>query len=215
MQESPNQQIDLQSVAQKPIRPCQLSKGERLAIAPFKERYRSEVLKEKRVAMVKTEIMVAYFNYLHTQAQGPKSDDELKQKTKVRLGQGFVQTAKLTEYICMQFLASWIANNWRRTVTSNVIGLNIKVRPIDVVWRTRKEECEVELKKILNVEELDTSAPEYFQQRMAAAKLVLDGLSVRDREKLEADVVKIREKGHEPEVQQQCVCPVNHLPEWV
>jgi hypothetical protein len=115
----------------------------------------------------------------------------------------------------MQFLASWIANNWRRTVTSNVIGLNIKVRPIDVVWRMRKEECEVELKKILNVEELDTSAPEYFQQRMAAAKLVLDGLSVRDREKLEADVVKIREKGHEPEVQQQCVCPVNHLPEWV
>jgi len=108
----------------------------------------------------------------------------------------------------MQFLASWIANNWHCTVTSNVIGLNIKVRPIDVVWRTREEECEVELKKILNVEELDTSAPEYFQQRMAVAKLVLDGLSVRDWEKLEADVVKIREKGHEPEVQQQCVCLV-------
>lgn len=106
----------------------------------------------------------------------------------------------------MQFLAGWIANNWRRTVTSNVIGLNIKVRPIDVVWRTRKEECEVELMKILNVKELDTSSPEYFQQRMAAAKVVLDGLSVRDREKLEAEVVKIREKGHEPEVQQQCVC---------
>jgi len=115
----------------------------------------------------------------------------------------------------MQFLASWIANNWRHTVMSNVIGLNIKVRPIDVVWRTRKKECEVELKKILNVKELDTLAPEYFQQCMAVAKLVLDGLSVRDREKLEADVVKIREKGHEPEVQQQCVCPVNHLPEWV
>jgi len=86
MQESSNQQIDLQSVAPKHIRghrPCQLSKGEQLAIAPFKERYRSEVLKEKRVAMVKTKIMVAYFNYLHTQGQGPKSDDELKQKTKV------------------------------------------------------------------------------------------------------------------------------------
>jgi len=115
----------------------------------------------------------------------------------------------------MQFLASWIANNWGCTVMSNVIGLNIKVRPIDVVWRTRKEECKVELKKILNIEELDTSALEYFQQRVAAAKLVLDGLSVWDWEKLEADVVKIREKGHEPEEQQQCVCPVNHLPECV
>lgn len=86
MQESSNQQIDIPTVAPKPIRghrPCQLSKGERLAIAPFKERYRSEVLKEKRVAIVKTEIMVAYFNHLHSLGHGPKSDDDLKQKTKV------------------------------------------------------------------------------------------------------------------------------------
>ena len=63
---------------------CLLTMGERLAIEPFKERYRSEVLRERRVTLVKREIMVAYFNYLDSQNEAPRTPDELKVKTKVR-----------------------------------------------------------------------------------------------------------------------------------
>lgn len=63
---------------------CLLSEGERLAIEPFKERYKSEGQRERRVALAKSEILTAYFNYLHTQNRAPKTEEELKEKTKVR-----------------------------------------------------------------------------------------------------------------------------------
>src|ERR1700682_3612336 len=83
--ESPNVSI----LVEEPIRTrkrrkdCFLSIGERKAIEPFKEQYKSEALRERRVAMVKSEVMVAYFNYLHSQNKAPKTPEELKQKTKV------------------------------------------------------------------------------------------------------------------------------------
>ena len=64
---------------------CLLSPGERRAILPFKERYKGEVLRERRVALAKSEILTAYFNYLHSQQQAPRSPEELKTKTKVGL----------------------------------------------------------------------------------------------------------------------------------
>jgi hypothetical protein len=64
---------------------CLLSEGERLAILPFKERYRAEANRKRRIALVKNEIMSAYFSYLHTQNQTPKTRHELKTKTKVSL----------------------------------------------------------------------------------------------------------------------------------
>ena len=68
----------------RPRKDCLLTVGERLAIEPFKERYRSEVLRDRRVILVKREIMVAYFNYLDSQKEAPRTPDELKTKTKVR-----------------------------------------------------------------------------------------------------------------------------------
>ena len=70
---------------------CLLTVGERLAIEPFKERYRSEVLRERRVTLVKREIMVAYFNYLDSQKEAPRTPDELKVKTKVRPSINLIQ----------------------------------------------------------------------------------------------------------------------------
>ena len=81
--------------------------------------------------------------------------------------------------------------------------MKINVRAIDVVWRQRKEECEVELKGIIGVEELDPASPEYFQQRLAAAKVVLDRLSVLEREEVDVEIARIKESGHDKEVQQQ------------
>ena len=81
----------------------------------------------------------------------------------------------------------------------------MNVRAIDIIWRKRKEECEEELKEILGTEELDPTSPEYFQQRLAAAKVVLDRLSVSEREELNAEMARIKEQGHDKEVQQQYV----------
>jgi len=68
----------------RPRKDCLLTVGEHLAIEPFKERYRSEVLRERRVLLVKREIMVAYFNYLDSLNECPRTADGLKTKTKVR-----------------------------------------------------------------------------------------------------------------------------------
>jgi len=64
---------------------CLLSPGERRAIMPFKERYKAEVVRERRVALAKSEILTAYFNYLYSQRQEPTTAEELKSKTKVGL----------------------------------------------------------------------------------------------------------------------------------
>ena len=62
---------------------CLLTEGERSVIEPFKERYRAETMRNRRVALVKSEIMVAYFNYLDSRNEAPRSPEELKEKTKV------------------------------------------------------------------------------------------------------------------------------------
>jgi uncharacterized membrane-anchored protein len=83
--------------------------------------------------------------------------------------------------------------------------LKINVRAIDVVWRSRKNECEEVLKEMLGVEELDRTGREYFEKHKAAAKVVLDGLSVAEKEKLDTEVLKIKEKGHDKATQREYV----------
>jgi hypothetical protein len=56
---------------------------------------------------------------------------------------------------------------------------------------------------MIGVDKLDSTAPEYFQQRMKATKVVLDRLSVPEREEIDAEVNKIKETGYEPEVQRE------------
>jgi hypothetical protein len=98
---------------------------------------------------------------------------------------------------------NWIANNWRPRGGPEAAPLNINVRPLEVVWRTRKHECEEELKKILGVQELDTTAPEYFERYRTAAKAVLEGFSAAERVKFEAEVASMKEKGHDKETQRK------------
>ena len=76
---------------------------------------------------------------------------------------------------------------------------------IDVVWRSRKDDCEEVLKEMLGVDELDRRGQEYFEKHKATAKVVLDGLSMAEKDKLDAKVIKIKEKGHDKEMQQKYV----------
>jgi hypothetical protein len=47
----------------------------------------------------------------------------------------------------------------------------MKIRAIDYVWETHRDEVEEELKALLGVEELDQKDPQYFQQRNAVGKI--------------------------------------------
>ena len=64
------------------------------------------------------------------------------------------------------------------------------------------------LKEILGVDKLDRSGREYFEKHKATAKVVLDGLSTAEKDKLDAEVIKIKEKGHDKETQQEYVADI-------
>lgn len=74
----------------------------------------------------------------------------------------------------------------------------MKVNPINIIWETQPDAVEEELKKILGVEELNICDPVYFQQRNAAAKRVLNQMSVQDRARF-ADTLEARRIRGNPE----------------
>jgi hypothetical protein len=77
----------------------------------------------------------------------------------------------------------------------------MKVRAIDYVWETQREAVEEELKTLLGVDELDPKDPRYFQQRNAAAKLVLTKLSVEEKAEMELGLETRRAEGNPENVQ--------------
>lgn len=77
----------------------------------------------------------------------------------------------------------------------------MKFRTIDLVWETHKEAIEEELKTLLGVEELDNGDPRIFQQRNAAAKLVIEKMSEEERADLEMAVETRRASGNPESVQ--------------
>lgn len=76
-------------------------------------------------------------------------------------------------------------NNWRPNASATHSHPIIKMRAIDFVWETRRDAVEEELKTLLEVDELDCKDPRYFQQRNAAAKSVLEKMSVEERAELD------------------------------
>ncbi len=77
----------------------------------------------------------------------------------------------------------------------------MKVRAIDLVWETRRDTVEEELKMLLGVEELDNKDPRCFQQRNAVAKLALEKMSVEDRAEIDLAVQTRRAEGNPERVQ--------------
>ena len=46
-----------------------------------------------------------------------------------------------------------------------------------MVWRMYKEEVEEEMRRILKVDKLDSSAPEYFEKWTSVSKMVYDQMN--------------------------------------
>ena len=74
---------------------------------------------------------------------------------------------------------------------------------IEVVWRTYKAEVEEELRKILNVDALNPSAPVYFQNRMAAAKIVFECMDEERKQHVATLVQDYKQKGNTRELQEK------------
>jgi hypothetical protein len=94
-------------------------------------------------------------------------------------------------------------------VTDDGSKTSIRVTVIDIVWQEQREAVNEAMKEILDVTDLDTASPEYFQQRTAAAKLALERMTERDRAQMYALVEKRKNEGNTPAVQRQyvtCVC---------
>lgn len=80
---------------------------------------------------------------------------------------------------------------------------SIRVTAIDVVWQEKREAVLDVMKEVLGVSELDSGSPGYFQQRVPAAKEVLDRMTERERAQIDALVQKRKTEGNIPEVQRQ------------
>jgi hypothetical protein len=75
------------------------------------------------------------------------------------------------------------------------------MRMIDLVWETRRDAVEEELKMLLGVDELDRRDQRYFQQRNAAAKLALEKMSVHEKAQLQSELEARRMQGNPEPVQ--------------
>ena len=73
------------------------------------------------------------------------------------------------------------------------------------VWQEKQEEVLEVIKRRLDATELNTASPGHFQQRVPAAKEVLDNMNERERAQIQALVAQRKMEGNTPIVQQQYI----------
>ena len=90
-------------------------------------------------------------------------------------------------------------------MTTKAAKVQRRVTVIDVVWRTRKAEVEEEMKRMLEVEELDPASQEYFGKRTAAAKQVYNQLDAAQQKEVAEEVERRKVEGNDTETWQRYV----------
>lgn len=97
-----------------------------------------------------------------------------------------------------------MSNNWRPKVTLEAVAKAwIRCTAIDVIWREHRHDVEVELKDMLNIEVVDFSKREVFQQRTAAAKRVLMNMSQSQKEDILTKVENYKKMGLPEDIQRR------------
>jgi len=79
--------------------------------------------------------------------------------------------------------------------------VNLKINPLQVVWKTQKTAVEHKLQEILGVEELDLSDLGCFQQRNADAKHVIDKMNEQEKAEFSTKIEEMRAKGNPKPIQ--------------
>ena len=176
------------------------SRDEVKVMEKYKVEYKDQTTKALRAEVLRTKILVDIFNYWDKVGNLPADDNACVDRVKVSyIGRSGI--LPLSTKLIVQELAAWIRNNWRPVANITQSNPHLRVRAIDLVWEIRTDEVEEELKILLDVEELDNKDPRCFQQRNAAAKVVLEKMSVEDRAELDQLVETRRAQGNPEHIQ--------------
>ena len=190
--------------ARRPRKDALYGREELQVINKYKEEYRQQTTRELRANVFKTKILVDLFNFWLDQGRAPATEEDSVNRMKVSLIK--INTMPYWFLICLSFrkeLAAWVRNNWRPYSTTIETKPNIKISAINVVWQTQKAVVEEKIKEILGVEELDTRNPGYFQQRMAAAKRVLDEMTEQERTAINQIVEERKAQGNPEHIRRE------------
>ena len=95
----------------------------------------------------------------------------------------------------------WIRNTWRiEKATSAPVK---QYRLTDVLWWTEQKKVMEEVAVLMDLEYADTNTPGWFPLRTAAAKTIIDNMTVSEKTKLEKRAHEFAEKGFPPELQRK------------
>jgi hypothetical protein len=185
----------------KPRRDCKYTVEERAAIAQHKDEYLSQSTSAGRGHVFRSKILPAMFNHWSENGKLDVVRNNIEMESKV----SYPYQCDTSDILRLQALGAWLANNWRPKGRAKANKTQRRVTRLDIMWRDRRDAVDLEMKEILGVDILDPSAPEYFQQRNAAARQAYDRLS--EQEKLEISKLKEKYKleANVPEIQQKCV----------
>jgi hypothetical protein len=113
-------------------------------------------------------------------------------------------------YICttisLQKLTAYFRNNWRPLITEAANKTTVRFTAAEYIYHHKPELVEEQLREMLDWDPskpIDYARPECFQNRTKAIKNVLDNMTVRDREEVEAQVEFLRHTGLPPEMQRR------------
>lgn len=93
-------------------------------------------------------------------------------------------------------------NNWRPRQSSKEQAPNFTVKPIEVLWNTRRDEVFAEIAKLLNVAYADATTPEWFNKHMKALHILKSRLTEEEQSALDHEVIRLAEQGY-PEEQKR------------
>lgn len=96
-------------------------------------------------------------------------------------------------------------NSWRKPKVDDAPGMLLKIKPIEVLWQTRRDDVFAEIAHLLGIESADTTTPGWLNKRMEALKNVMDSLSVEERAELDKEHKRIATQGYPEDVKRRYV----------
>ena len=123
---------------------------------------------------------------------------------KLRYGPQFHIPQIHPHHICLDILkelGKWLANNWHPYSTEKASKGDIRANRNNIICKNMEEEVLAEVKRILNVEDINKSSQDYFQNRTKAASNIYEWMSEQERQKIKDLVEKYKIEGNTLEVQ--------------
>ena len=163
-------------------------------IVPFKEIFIKAQTIPDRILILRSQILPAMFNHWAATGKEPKDEAESQLRAKVK-----GPNSNSCEYclIYHQELTNWCSNNWRMERGIARKSNNFCPRRAEIIWQTRQKDVMEEIGRILEVAEVTTETPGWFQARTPAIKNLIEMMSVDELARLDEQVSIIAKKGYD------------------